>query len=88
MISAPFCTASILRRAAAPDQNSSIFIRGAPAVLVLIDGGRYNLAGVSGVRRSQPVPVSLVQRIEYIRSALRYWFRCYRRRSEYHYDAR
>ena len=50
-------------------QNSSIFIRGTNAshVLVLIDGVRLNLAGVSGSADLSQFPVSLVQRIEYIR---------------------
>lgn len=50
-------------------QNSSISIRGTNAshVLVLIDGVRLNLAGVSGAADLSQFPVSLVQRIEYIR---------------------
>ncbi len=50
-------------------QNSSIFIRGTNSshVLVLIDGVRLNLAGVSGSADLSQFPVSLVQRIEYIR---------------------
>ncbi|EDQ6872424.1 TonB-dependent receptor plug domain-containing protein, partial [Salmonella enterica subsp. enterica serovar Inverness] len=49
--------------------NSSIFIRGTNSshVLVLIDGVRLNLAGVSGSADLSQFPVSLVQRIEYIR---------------------
>jgi vitamin B12 transporter len=50
-------------------QNSSLFIRGTNSshVLVLIDGVRLNLAGVSGSADLSQFPVSLVQRIEYIR---------------------
>ncbi len=50
-------------------QLSSIFIRGTNAshVLVLIDGVRLNLAGVSGSADLSQFPIALVQRIEYIR---------------------
>jgi len=50
-------------------QLSSIFIRGTNAshVLVLIDGVRINLAGVSGSADLSQFPIALVQRVEYIR---------------------
>lgn len=50
-------------------QLSSVFIRGTESrhVLVLVDGIRLNLAGVSGSADLSQFPVSLVQRIEYIR---------------------
>ncbi|HBB3139681.1 TPA: TonB-dependent vitamin B12 receptor BtuB [Escherichia coli] len=50
-------------------QLSSIFIRGTNAshVLVLIDGVRLNLAGVSGSADLSQFPIALVQRVEYIR---------------------
>ena len=68
-------------------QLSSIFIRGTNAshVLVLIDGVRLNLAGVSGSADLSQFPIALVQRVEYIRgprSAV-LWFRCNRRGREY-----
>ena len=50
-------------------QLSSLFIRGTnPShVLVLMDGIRLNQAGVSGTTDLSQIPLSLVQRIEYIR---------------------
>ncbi len=52
-------------------QNSSIFIRGTNSshTLVLIDGIRLNQAGISGSTDLSQIPISLVQRIEYIRGA-------------------
>jgi hypothetical protein len=52
--------------------NSSISIRGTNASHVgVIDGVRLNLAGVSGAADLSQFPVSLVQRIEYIRGRVR-----------------
>lgn len=50
-------------------QNSSLFVRGTNSshVLVLIDGIRLNQAGVSGSSDLSQIPISLVQKIEYIR---------------------
>lgn len=50
-------------------QLSSVFIRGTNSshVLILMDGIRLNQAGVSGSSDLSQIPVSLVQRIEYIR---------------------
>ncbi|MCZ4059843.1 TonB-dependent vitamin B12 receptor BtuB [Pantoea sp. LMR881] len=50
-------------------QTSSLFIRGTGSnhVLVLIDGIRLNQAGITGSSDLSQIPVSLVQRIEYIR---------------------
>lgn len=50
-------------------QNSSLFIRGTNSshALILIDGIRLNQAGVSGSSDLSQFPISLVQRIEYIR---------------------
>lgn len=50
-------------------QKSSLFIRGTNSshVLILIDGIRLNQAGVSGSSDLSQIPISLVQRIEYIR---------------------
>lgn len=50
-------------------QFSSVFIRGTSSshVLVLIDGIRLNQAGVTGSSDLSQIPVSLVQRVEYIR---------------------
>lgn len=52
-------------------QKSSVFIRGTESrhVLVLIDGIRLNQAGISGSSDLSQIPISLVQRIEYIRGA-------------------
>ncbi|EDU61335.1 TonB-dependent vitamin B12 receptor BtuB [Providencia stuartii] len=52
-------------------QQSSLFIRGSESrhVLVLIDGVRLNQAGISGSSDMSQIPISLVQRIEYIRGA-------------------
>ncbi|WP_312180769.1 TonB-dependent vitamin B12 receptor BtuB [Pantoea sp. CTOTU46764] len=52
-------------------QSSSLFIRGTNSshVLVLIDGIRLNQAGVSGSSDLSQIPLSLVQRIEYVRGA-------------------
>ena len=52
-------------------QQSSLFIRGTESrhVLVLIDGVRLNQAGISGSSDISQIPISLVQRIEYIRGA-------------------
>ncbi|MGL4723758.1 MAG: TonB-dependent vitamin B12 receptor BtuB [Scandinavium sp.] len=50
-------------------QKSSLFIRGTNSshVLILVDGVRLNQAGVSGSSDLSQFPISLVQRIEYIR---------------------
>ncbi|MGU3416455.1 TonB-dependent vitamin B12 receptor BtuB [Enterobacteriaceae bacterium C34A] len=50
-------------------QQSSLFIRGTNSshVLILVDGVRLNQAGVSGSSDLSQFPISLVQRIEYIR---------------------
>ena len=50
-------------------QGSSIFIRGTESrhVLLLINGIRLNQAGISGSSDLSQIPISLVQRIEYIR---------------------
>ena len=50
-------------------QQSSLFIRGTNSshALVLIDGVRMNQAGISGSSDLSQIPISLVQRIEYIR---------------------
>jgi vitamin B12 transporter len=50
-------------------QQSSLFIRGTNSshVLVLVDGVRLNQAGVSGSSDLSQFPISLVQRVEYIR---------------------
>ncbi|SUP83023.1 vitamin B12/cobalamin outer membrane transporter [Yersinia pseudotuberculosis] len=52
-----------------PRQLSSLFIRGTNSshVLVLVDGVRLNQAGISGSSDLSQIPISLVQRIEYIR---------------------
>lgn len=52
-------------------QQSSLFIRGTESrhVLVLIDGIRLNQAGISGSSDLSQIPISLVQRIEYVRGA-------------------
>lgn len=52
-------------------QQSSLFIRGTNSshVLILIDGVRLNQAGISGSSDLSQIPLSLVQRIEYIRGA-------------------
>ncbi|MBP6124232.1 MULTISPECIES: TonB-dependent vitamin B12 receptor BtuB [Providencia] len=52
-------------------QQSSLFIRGTESrhVLVMIDGVRLNQAGISGSSDMSQIPISLVQRIEYIRGA-------------------
>ncbi|XBS69984.1 TonB-dependent vitamin B12 receptor BtuB [Acerihabitans sp. KWT182] len=50
-------------------QQSSLFIRGTNSshALILIDGVRLNQAGISGSSDLSQIPISLVQRIEYIR---------------------
>ncbi len=50
-------------------QQSSLFIRGTESrhALILIDGIRLNQAGISGSSDLSQIPISLVQRIEYIR---------------------
>ncbi len=50
-------------------QLSSLFIRGTNSshVLILIDGIRLNQAGVTGSSDLSQIPISLVQRIEYVR---------------------
>ncbi|MCT8345239.1 MULTISPECIES: TonB-dependent vitamin B12 receptor BtuB [Photorhabdus] len=73
----PNSVADILRRLPGVDiarhggigQLSSLFIRGTHAshVLVLMDGIRLNQAGISGSSDLSQIPVSLVQKIEYIR---------------------
>lgn len=52
-----------------PGQLSSVLIRGTESrhVLILIDGVRLNQAGISGSSDLSQIPVSLVQRMEYIR---------------------
>lgn len=52
-------------------QKSSLFIRGTNSshVLVLIDGIRLNQAGISGSSDLSQIPLSLVQKVEYIRGA-------------------
>jgi vitamin B12 transporter len=52
-----------------PRQMSSLFIRGTDSrhVLILVDGVRLNQAGISGSSDLSQIPISLVQRIEYIR---------------------
>ncbi|MCW2257211.1 vitamin B12 transporter [Providencia alcalifaciens] len=52
-------------------QLSSLFIRGTESrhVLVLIDGVRLNQAGISGSSDLSQIPISLVQKIEFIRGA-------------------
>lgn len=52
-------------------QLSTLFVRGANSghVLVLIDGIRLNQAGVSGSSDMSQIPLSMIQRIEYIRGA-------------------
>ncbi|MEK9495984.1 TonB-dependent vitamin B12 receptor BtuB [Photorhabdus sp. P32] len=69
--------ADILRRLPGVDiaqhggigQLSSLFIRGTHSshVLVLMDGIRLNQAGISGSSDLSQIPVSLVQKIEYVR---------------------
>ncbi|HEK0788495.1 TPA: TonB-dependent vitamin B12 receptor BtuB [Proteus mirabilis] len=50
-------------------QMSSIYVRGTESrhVLILVDGVRLNQANVSGSSDISQIPLSLVQRIEYIR---------------------
>lgn len=50
-------------------QSSSMFIRGTNSnhVLILIDGIRLNQAGITGSSDLSQIPISLVQKIEYIR---------------------
>jgi vitamin B12 transporter len=50
-------------------QQSSLFVRGTNSshVLILVDGVRLNQAGVSGSSDLSQFPISLVQRVEYIR---------------------
>ncbi|WP_099073991.1 TonB-dependent vitamin B12 receptor BtuB [Proteus alimentorum] len=50
-------------------QMSSIYVRGSESrhVLILVDGVRLNQANVSGSSDISQIPLSLVQRIEYIR---------------------
>lgn len=50
-------------------QMSNVFIRGSESrhVLILIDGVRLNQANISGSADISQIPLSLVQRIEYIR---------------------
>ena len=50
-------------------QTNSLFIRGTESrhVLLLIDGIRMNGAGISGSSDLSQIPLSLIQRIEYIR---------------------
>ncbi|WP_340609390.1 TonB-dependent vitamin B12 receptor BtuB [Xenorhabdus bharatensis] len=52
-------------------QNSSLFIRGSDSrhVLILVDGIRLNQAGITGSSDLSQIPLSLVQKIEYIRGA-------------------
>ncbi|WP_193016598.1 TonB-dependent vitamin B12 receptor BtuB [Proteus sp. FME41] len=50
-------------------QMSSIYVRGSESrhVLILVDGVRLNQANISGSSDISQIPLSLVQRIEYIR---------------------
>lgn len=50
-------------------QKSALFVRGTNSshVLILIDGIRLNQAGISGSSDLNQFPISLVQRVEYIR---------------------
>jgi vitamin B12 transporter len=50
-------------------QSSSLFVRGTSSshTLVLVDGVRLNQAGISGSSDLSQIPISLVERIEYIR---------------------
>ena len=50
-------------------QQSSIFIRGTSSshALILVDGIRLNQAGITGLPDLSQFPISLVQRVEYIR---------------------
>ncbi|MDC9598109.1 TonB-dependent vitamin B12 receptor BtuB [Xenorhabdus anantnagensis] len=52
-------------------QNSSLFVRGTNSshTLVLVDGIRLNQAGITGAADFSQIPISMVQRIEYIRGA-------------------
>ncbi|MDX7991940.1 TonB-dependent vitamin B12 receptor BtuB [Xenorhabdus littoralis] len=52
-------------------QNSSLFVRGTNSnhTLVLVDGIRLNQAGITGAADFSQIPISIVQRIEYIRGA-------------------
>ncbi|MDX7986468.1 TonB-dependent vitamin B12 receptor BtuB [Xenorhabdus sp. 12] len=52
-------------------QYSSLFIRGTNSnhTLVLVDGSSLNQAGISGSADFSQIPISMVQRIEYIRGA-------------------
>ncbi|MHA7849080.1 TonB-dependent vitamin B12 receptor BtuB [Serratia sp. D1N4] len=50
-------------------QSSAVFIRGTDSrhVLLLIDGIRLNQAGISGSSDLSQIPISLVQKVEFIR---------------------
>ncbi|OTA14833.1 hypothetical protein Xvie_03387 [Xenorhabdus vietnamensis] len=52
-------------------QSSSLFVRGTNSshTLVLVDGIRLNQAGITGAADFSQIPISMVQRIEYIRGA-------------------
>ncbi|WP_340613745.1 TonB-dependent vitamin B12 receptor BtuB [Xenorhabdus thailandensis] len=52
-------------------QHSSLFVRGTNSnhTLVLVDGLRLNQAGITGAADFSQIPISMVQRIEYIRGA-------------------
>ncbi|MDC9615070.1 TonB-dependent vitamin B12 receptor BtuB [Xenorhabdus khoisanae] len=52
-------------------QYSSLFVRGTNSshTLVLVDGIRLNQAGITGSADFSQIPISMVQRIEYIRGA-------------------
>ncbi|WP_092554075.1 TonB-dependent vitamin B12 receptor BtuB [Xenorhabdus koppenhoeferi] len=52
-------------------QHSSLFVRGTNSnhTLVLVDGIRLNQAGITGSADFSQIPISMVQRIEYIRGA-------------------
>lgn len=52
-------------------QQTSLFVRGTESrhVLILVDGIRLNQANISGSSDLSQIPLSLVQRIEYIRGA-------------------
>ncbi|CDH18321.1 outer membrane porin: vitamin B12/cobalamin transport, receptor for E colicins, bacteriophage BF23 [Xenorhabdus bovienii str. kraussei Quebec] len=52
-------------------QHASLFVRGTEShhTLVLVDGIRLNQAGITGAADYSQIPLSMVQRIEYIRGA-------------------
>ncbi|PHM72798.1 TonB-dependent vitamin B12 receptor BtuB [Xenorhabdus kozodoii] len=52
-------------------QHASLFVRGTNSshTLVLVDGIRLNQAGITGAADFSQIPISMVQKIEYIRGA-------------------